>query len=220
MGRGGLRAAPSPELLFTNGPGGAGGANALLSAAGAATGVVLEGARPLLVEIQALVTPREMAGGGGGGAGGEEEGYGYGEDSEEGADSGDDEGYGGGGYGGGGGSGYGSRGPARRGPPVALPVSRNVTGFRNGPRVAMMLQLLGKHSAVNVSAEGWGRGVRPDSAATHQATSRMVWGGGDQPSTAQPVVVPMAHAMSKMRFYSSITPTTTPRPYPPTWPST
>ncbi|GBF98248.1 DNA repair protein [Raphidocelis subcapitata] len=140
MRRGGLEAAPSPELLFTSGGaegelGGADGAPAAaLAAAGAAVGVVVEGARPLVVEIQALVTHRTPLGpGGGGGGGGESEDEGESED---------------GGYGGYGGYGRGGRGMQM----AFLPPTRNFTGFRDRGRIGMLLEVLSKHTAVRVTA--------------------------------------------------------------------
>jgi hypothetical protein len=128
MRRGGLEAAPSPELLFTSGGGGGdeiaadGTPASSLAASGAAVGVVVEGARPLVVEIQALVTQRTPLGTVGGD--GEDEG-----ESED------------GGYGGGGGyGGYGRGG--RGGMQLAfLPPVRNFTGFRDRGRIGMLLEV-------------------------------------------------------------------------------
>jgi hypothetical protein len=136
MGRGGLEAAPSPELLFTNAEDAAeGGA---MAAAGAAIGAVLEGARPLLVEIQALCSPRQQVAGPGGGGDDDDE-----EDEEEREDGGGGGGYGGGGYGG-----FGGR---RQREPPALPLMRVVTGFRDRSRVSMLMEVLAKHTTIKVT---------------------------------------------------------------------
>jgi len=131
MRRGGLEAAPSPELLFTNAPeeGGEGGDGEGLASAGAAIGVVVEGARPLLVEIQALSTARQAGGGGNDGGGDDDD-----EDSDE-------------------GSGYGRRRDAPQQQQSSYtPLMRNITGFRDRSRVLMLLEVLSKHTTIKV---GW-----------------------------------------------------------------
>lgn len=136
MARGGLQAVSSPELLFTNAASQQGSVDSddegcISDSAGGAIGVVVEGLRPLLVEIQALATPRQPLSMGGGGEDDVDE-----DESDEG---------GGGGFGGGGG-GYGSK----RRDKVYVPLVRNITGFRDRTRVAMLLEVLSKHSTIKV----------------------------------------------------------------------
>lgn len=161
MRRGGLEAAPAPELLFTNDGGGLvadeageesgdGGVGAL-AAAGAAIGVVVEGARPLLVEVQALSSARQAVAGGAYGGGGDDD------DSGGNGDDDSDEGGGGGGWRGGW-RGSGGRGQ-QAGGGVFVPLTRNVTGFRDRQRVLMLLEVLGKHTAVKVTTRDWVGGV-------------------------------------------------------------